>query len=359
MPPSIPCRWLLSPIVVLVLAVGLLAACGRASPSPIGRTSAPTHSPTIPAVVTSTPRPATATLAPTPTQPRPAVLLVAPDKADPNLAADVKAVLQELAAASGIELRVQTGLSAGDLKPEVKVVVALPPDPGLAQLAAGAPQVQFAGVGLDGVGASANLSLVGSQGSLASQQAFVAGYISAIVTPDWRVGVLSLAGDPLGERAAQAFLNGASFFCGLCKPAYPPFVTYPTAASAASPQDWNAAADALLAKAVQTVYVFPGLATPELYAYLVKANVQLIGGGTPPDDARASWIATIHASAGEGLRQLWPDLVAGKGGRTLPMALTLADTSAGFLPGARQRLVQEVLQNLLAGQINPDQVPEP
>lgn len=346
--------------ITIALAAGLLAACQSTPPTPSAHTETPTAAVTQALPASPTSPPATATpLAATPTQPKPSALLVIPAEADPALAEEVKGALQELAAASGYELKLQAKLAAGDLKPGLKVVVSLPPDPGLSQLAASSPQIQFAGVGLSGVQPSANLSVIGSQGSDESQQAFLAGYIAAIVTPDWRVGVLSLNGDPQGEKASEAFQNGARFFCGLCKPAYPPFVSYPTAAAMENPQDWRPAADALLALSVETAYVFPGASSPDLLNYLAKAKVRLLGGLTPPDAVRSGWVATIRFSPVEALRKAWPAWVAGQGSQALPAALTLADISTEALPAGRQRIVQQVLSELASGAIAPNLVPEP
>ena len=209
----------------------------------------------------------------------------------------------------------------------------------------------------------------------AGQQAFLAGYIAAITTPDWRVGILSLAEDAQAEQSQAAFKNGARYFCGLCKPFYPPFNSYPTAASAQK-ADWQTAADVLLNQSVETIYVFPGASDPALLDYLAKANVMLIGrlppGNNPANDAGndsqngaqntpagLKWVATIRIDAALPLRQIWPELLAGHGGQKASASITLSDLSPSFLSAARQRLVREVQDGLASGQINPATVPEP
>jgi hypothetical protein len=258
-----------------------------------------------------------------------------------------------------MELQIQDHLSAADLSPGIRVVAAMAPDPGLPSLAAGAPQVQFLAIGIPGLQPGPNLSLITAPETFASQQAFLAGYITALATPDWRAGILSLRDASDGEKATEAFTNGARFFCGLCKPAYPPFVNYPAAAAADSPLDWRPAADALLALSVKTVYIFPGASSPDLLDYLAKARVRLIGGQAPPETIQSLWIATIRFSAAGVLRKAWPELVAGHGNQNLVLALVLEDISSGALPAARQRLVQEILDNLTSGKIAPGLVPEP
>ncbi len=190
----------------------------------------------------------------------------------------------------------------------------------------------------------------------------MAGYIAAILTFDWRVGILT-QGDTDGEKLVQdAFTNGVLFFCGLCRPAHPPYLAYPQAFAIASPDDetsWRAAADNLLQQSVTTAYISPASSSPALLTYLYQAKVNLIGSLAPTDDLRSQWIATILPDPASALEQLWPDLINGKGEAQLPMPIVLADTSSGLLDAARLRLVDATLDDLVNGRIQPNLVPEP
>jgi hypothetical protein len=346
-------------VLVSLIWTILGGACTSALPSPtIQATITAIRTETAPPPASSQPpvlATATATTA-TPLPEKDRILLVIPEKTDPILANQVKSTLQELAAEARIGMVEQPGLAAADLKPAVRMVFYLTPGADLAQLAAGAPRIQFVALGSQEIQPTPNLSMVGLKGNIIDQQAFLAGYIAAITTPDWRVGILSLGGDPVAEKAQAAFLNGARYFCGLCKPFYPPFNSYPTAASVQK-DDWQAAADALLKQSVETVYIYPGASSPALLAYLAKGKVQLIGGLPVNDTEKMNWSATINFDAAPPLRQIWPDLLAGKGGKQIPINITLSEVSASLLPAARQRLVQDIINGLASGQINPAVVP--
>jgi hypothetical protein len=335
----------------------LLAACTRTSAITPAATSLKTPPPSKTAQ-------ATVTLAPLPTTTviKPAAILFVPDQADPYQVSVVQTALTELAANSGLDLRMKKTLAAGDLDAAVKVVLALQADPGLAGLAKDAPNVQFVAIGIPGLQAGPNLSLIGPEGFRPDQQAFMAGYVAAILTFDWRVGVLSPSETDGGKLVQDAFSNGVRFFCGLCRPAHPPYLAYPMAFSIASPGDqssWRSSADNLLQGAVKTVYVSPASSSPDLLAYLYQAKVDLIGGQAPTDDLRSQWIATILPDPTSALKQLWPDLIAGKGEFQIPMPIVLADTSSGLLNAARLRLVDAALEDLVNGRIQPNPVTEP
>jgi hypothetical protein len=112
-------------------------------------------------------------------------------------------------------------ISTADLPGDgLQLIVALPPDPGLAALIAAAPETQFLAVNIPGLEPAPNLSQIQAQGVRPDQSAFLAGYLAAAITQDWRAGVISLAGD---ATARLGFTNGVYYFCGLCRPAYPPF----------------------------------------------------------------------------------------------------------------------------------------
>jgi hypothetical protein len=287
------------------------------------------------------------------------ILLVAPSGADADINASLQSTLTELAKPAGIPVESRSSLATSDLDGSVRLVVVLPPFSGLSDLASQAPQIQFVAVGISGLSTAANLTVIGNTGFVPDQQAFLAGYIAAIMTPDWRVGVLAVD-SPDGQLVGSAFENGARFFCGLCKPMFPPYYLNQEiahAAAAADGQAWKAAADLLIARSVQTVYIDPGFHSAELLQYFADAKLDLLGGTAPSEALTPQWVATIRPDPSSALRQLWNDLLAGKGGQQLAMPLLVTDTQSGLLSAARLRLVQETLDDLANGSINPDSLP--
>jgi hypothetical protein len=108
---------------------------------------------------------------------------------------------------------------------------------------------------------------------------------------------------------------------------------------------------------VQTVYIDPGFHSAELLQYFADAKLDLLGGTAPSAALLPQWVATVRPDPSSALRQVWNDLLAGKGGQQLVMPLAVNDTQSGLLSTARMRLVQETLDNLVDGSINPDNLP--
>lgn len=336
----------MSGIVFCIFCLALAACSSPArSTSPAGEEPAPT-SPAATIGPTETPAP-TAT-------PQPRAVFLAPEGSNPNQTAALQALLAGLAADSGLRFETLKTLSPAELTPQVRVVVALPPDPGLAALAAAAPQTQFLAIDLPGIEPAENLAPVSAL-ARPDQQGFLAGYLASLVTPDWRVAVISPAAVPAGRANRQGFLNGTVFYCGLCRPAYPPFVQYPVSAelaSGASPADQQAAADSLLAQGVKTVYVAPGAGDESLLRYLAGQGVNLIGSSAPPADLGDHWIATITADLEASLRQAWNQALNGQPVSEASLPLAITDQNETLFSIGRQRLAEQIRDELAAGLID-------
>ncbi|MBN2548750.1 MAG: hypothetical protein JXB15_06320 [Anaerolineales bacterium] len=301
------------------------------------------------------PTPTSIASSPTPTLPPARAILLAPPGADASLVQTLQAELTDLSAQAGLLFERREQVTAAELGPQVQILVALPPDTGLAELAAASPQTQFLAVGIGGLQAAQNLSLVAAQGERPDRQGFLAGYLATVITDDWRVGVISLADNPAGRAARQAFTNGVIFYCGLCRPVYPPFYEYPLYVEipgGASQADQQAAADILINSAVKTVYVVPGAGDENLLAYLASLGINIIGGMTPPDVAKGQWVASIQVDILDAVRQVWMEILDGKGGLSREASLHLADINPALLSPGRQRLVETILAELTADYID-------
>lgn len=335
-------------LVLVGILLVLLSACSTAPPRT--PTDVPATEPVLQTpVISPTPEPTDI-----PTQQPARAILWAPDGADSALAAVLEERLSALAGQAGLEFEVLSDLTAQDLDPNLRVVLALSPAPGLGELAGAAPATQFVVLGESDLQPSANLSLV-SASVQPDQQGFLAGFLAAVLTPDWRVGVISQEGMDSAQAARQGFINGVVYYCGLCRPAYPPYVQYPLAAelpAGASQAEQQAAADSLLSQGVKTVYVASGAADEFLLEYLGKSGAVLIGGAAPPDAVQGQWIASIQADLLAGVEAIWPQLVAGQGGHSQEAPLLLTDRNENLFSPGRQRLVDEFLADLIGGYID-------
>jgi hypothetical protein len=340
---------------IIICLFGLvLAACGSPAvetPLVVGAETATTTA------VTAGP---TETPAPTAT-PRPRALLFAPAGADAQQVVALTELLGELAAQAGLDFESLPALAPAELDPGLRVVVALAPDPGVAGLAAAAPQTTFLAVGISGLAPAGNLLSIDPAGARADQQGFLAGYLAAVVTPDWRVGVISVVDNPSGQAHRQGFLNGVQFYCGLCRPAYPPFVQYPLAGdltSSASEAEQIAAADALIAQGVTTIYLAPGAGSTALLEYLAGQGIHLIGSAPPPAGLAEHWIATLSADWLEAVRQAWEQALGGQLAAAPELPLAIEDVNESLLSVGRQRVVEQIRDELAAGWIDTGVNPE-
>jgi hypothetical protein len=296
----------------------------------------------------------------------PLVILVLPADMSQEQYDQYQTLVYDLAQANGMRFQVLNTLTLGDLAligPSLKVVIALPPDPGLAALTAAAPGVQFLAVGIPDLPAVPNLSTIGANGIPIDQQAFLAGYIAGMVAPEWKVGILYQKDTPGGTAARDAFTNGFTFYCGSCRnPLFPqPAGIYPVTVpipTDAKPGEYTAYADLLIRNVVKVAYVYPEIATPELLDYITQSTDMLVISETLPDEnARAHWVVSIRPDLISSIKNIFPDLVAGRGGQIIPTPLFLADVNPDLFSKGKLRLAQDVLAGLQNGTIGTGVTP--
>ena len=336
------------PLILLVLVL-LLSACNNQPQLTV--TVALTQPPTVEDPTVSEP-----TNIPTAT---PVVLLDAdlvlwaPESVDPTLAEQLEKELSAYADTNGHTLALTTSLSTAQLGPNVRVVVSLASPDEVESLASVLPQVQFLALNAPDLVPTENLSLVITGEPSRDQLSFLAGYILALGTPDFRVGVLSQAGTAEGQTTRDAFVTGVRFYCGLCNARFAPVEYYPFTAEVsdpANPADWQAAVDALLAKSVTSIFVQPELSTPELIAYLNSKNITLIGiEGQPNLESIQSLIGVL--SSGIEIEPALGRLLLGESVGVVKAGIELKQVNRDLFSDGRVILFERIKQDLLDGYI--------
>ncbi|MBI5934176.1 MAG: hypothetical protein HY867_10745 [Chloroflexi bacterium] len=336
-----PSKTILIPLLLLALVLG---ACGNPE------TPVPTETPTL-----------VPTIAPTATQSSPLALLVLPADLDATQSNRYQTAVYELAQAAGYRFQVRNTLTAADLDPSVKIVVVLPPDPGLLALAASAPQAQFLAVNIPGITPAGNVSVIGQQ-SRPDLVGFLFGYISAMITTeyDYRIGMVAPQGDPNAQVAFAAFKNGMIYYCGSCPKTlyyfdiYGNDIQYPQLVEIPADEKkelYPAYGNLLVEKKVAMAYVYPTIATPELTNAIGVNGITGIGDVTP-NPRPLYWTASLQPDVVKAIQAAWPDLLAGRGGLTFNPPFALIDVDPNLLTPGKQQLVEQVLADLLAGRIN-------
>ncbi len=332
------------PIILLLVLAILLAACSPAETPAATSTPQPTDTPVIPPTLTATP---TVLL----------VILVLPADLDVETSNLYQKTVYDLAQSAGFRFQVRNTLTPADLaEPGLQVLIALPPDPGpgIMTLAAAAPQVQFLAINIPGVTAGGNVSVLGGN-SQSEVAAFLAGYTAALITDDYRTGMMIPKDNADALRALNAYANGKTFHCGTCRPFYylpwsfPQYVEIPAEEDKAN---YDAYADILMLQyKVRTIYLYSDIAIPELYEYIGTTGVYMIGT-ISPDPRPAGWVMTIQPDVIKAIQNAWPQLIAGQGGITVQSPLGLSDIDPSLLSPGKQRLVRQVLDDLQAGRID-------
>ena len=326
----------------VVLAL-MLNACGA------------TNEPTA----TNAPLP-TDTLAPlapeqTTTPVTPLAILVIPATLDPETSNLYQKTVYDLSQASGLRFQVRNGLTPADLEPGLQIVIALAPDPGIAGLAAAAPKVQFLAINIPDLTPAGNISVLGgnSQSNIA---AFLAGYTAALITDDYRIGMMMPRDNADAIGAFNAYVNGMRFYCGTCRPiyfyswAFPQYIDIP---AEEDPNNYDAYSDILMLQyKVRTIYLYPDIATQDLATYIGTTGALMIGTQTP-EQLPAGWVMTIQPDVVKAIQNAWPQLLSGQGGATVQSPLGLSDIDPSLLSPGKQRLVEQTLQELQAGLIAP------
>ena len=294
----------------------------------------------------------------TPTSSSPLAILVIPSDMPKKESDLYQAAINDLAVASGLRFQVRNSLTATDFEfePNLKIVVAFPPDPGLSQLAADAPQVQFLAVTIPDLEAAVNLSVVGAQGTPIENQAFLAGYIASMLSQDFRVGIINQKDTPTAALASAAFFNGMTFYCGLCNPKFPPWYEYPVHSDIPSdvPQSqYRFYADPLKNYQADYAYVLPALADIDLLDALAQYDINIISESMPADRLASNWVVSIQPEVIPAIQSIWLDLMEGRSGQDLLLPLFLADVNPNLLSTGKQADVQQVLDRLQRGEIDP------
>jgi hypothetical protein len=327
---------------IFILLIVSLSACSPAAETEVPPTPAPTETPLLPPTPTNAPA-------------TPLAILVLPEDMDPETSDLYQTTVYDLAQASGMRFQVRNSMTAADLEPGLKIVIALLTDPGLSELAATAPDVQFLAIGIPGIEAGGNISILGNN-SQAEVVGFLAGYTAAMLTDDYRIGMLMPRDSNEAIRMLNSFNNGRTYFCGLCRTYFILPWSFPQYLEISAEEDVNnydAYADILILQyKVGTILIHPDIHTQDLVDYIGTTGVYMIGTVTP-EQQPAGWVMTIQPDTIQAIQIAWSQLLVGQGGLTVQSPLGLSDIDPGILTPGKQRLVQQILDELQAGLIAP------
>lgn len=342
-------------ILGILLMVGLMIGMIGCAPAVSEETQPPMETD----VETQTPTGTPILHEATPTETLSKVILVLGDGVDPFIATNTQETLEVLVSDESLTLDVVNTLSPEMVSANVKMVVGVGPNLDLNNLATNSPDKAFVAINNPNATPTKNLAVIGDPVVEQAQQAFMAGYLAALISSDYKVGALVPADMDGSDLILESFVNGARFFCGICQPKHPPYNAFPrweTLALENTNSGFQPPIDTLVSSGVEVLYLPEPLNSPDVLTYLDDQGVNVVGD-SKPDIVRNNWVGTITINPGSVLVDLWPELMMGPVNVQIPAPIILIDTEAGLVSEGRFRLYEEMLADLEAGLISPQTTP--
>jgi hypothetical protein len=330
----------------MFLFVLLFSACSSNAETQLPQTQEP--SPTTIVLPTDTPTPLA-----------PVGVFLTPDGSDPALAEELNTLIGSYLREEGLRYQVLNSLVEDDFdREDYRIVVVLSPYPDLAVLAEDHPDTKFLAVGFNDIEPGSNLSVLQSGGEAFDVQGFIAGYIAAMITTDWRVGALSLQDNEDALAAREGFQVGVKYYCGLCNPKYAPmginyiypkFIDLPVDATE---EQVNANLDFLVDRAVNTFYIAPGVGTQNIYRTLVGYQKWIIGSGSDfQEEYKDYWVVSLEYDLVTSLQEVWLNFISAETGFVEAPPLQLTDINYDLISEGKVNLVYQILEDVSSGYI--------
>jgi hypothetical protein len=187
---------------------------------------------------------------------------------------------------------------------------------------------------------------------------FIAGYFSALITNDWRVGGLLPTTLYQNTAADQVFKNGVIFLCGRCSPTFGPIVNFPITATLSTPEDLERTMQAygeITNSRMNSLFIPSDYLYDDLITILKQNNVTIISDSELGSD-QADW---IDYAVTDNLPELFIDIIS-KTSQNDDIELIQVDYSIfsrsnNVSPG-KLTFITEMIENLRSGFISPYQI---
>lgn len=302
----------------------------------------------------STPTPEIPTLTPTPeftptaTQAPERIVLFDPSA---QASVEVTTVISDFAQTNSLVFETWTEVTS-DLA-GVKIMVVFSGLDNLAEVAASNPQTQFITTAQN-TAAAANISTLSAN---PVHLAFMAGYLAAMTSEDWRAG--ALVSDPANLGLADAFTRGGEYLCGRCTPKYGPILFYPVTYNTGGANDvgnWVTQAQTMWKDTyANSVYIDAAADYPEVLDIFTD---KVLYSNNPGSANLARYAAILGGDVTSTLQTALPELLAGTGGKTYNARVgLLVINNPAVVTEAKQARFNETAQLLADSLINPLRVP--
>ncbi len=192
-----------------------------------------------------------------------------------------------------------------------------------------------------------------------AKQIFIAGFLAALITDDWRVGGL-LPDEQLKNTAASTvFKNGVLYLCGRCTPVYGPIVNFPVTAILSSPEDTERTMQAfgeISSNRLNSVFI-PGNYLYDDLVILLRQNEVTIFSDTNFESANSDW---VDYSVTNNLSEIIIGILtedANQAGINESMSVEYSiQSNSKEISLGRANFLQEMIDNLQSGLISPYEI---
>ena len=188
---------------------------------------------------------------------------------------------------------------------------------------------------------------------------FIAGYLSAMISNDWRVGGLLPTIKYQNTGADMVFQNGVVYLCGRCAPTFGPIVDFPITTLLSNPEDNDATLQAygeISTNKINTLYIPSAYLFDDLVILLKQSGVTIVSDAKPSVD-QSDWVDYAIA---DNLSGLIMDAISEpdqqEGLVTIPVEFSVYAASKELSPG-KSNFITSMIENLQAGFISPYQIP--
>lgn len=188
---------------------------------------------------------------------------------------------------------------------------------------------------------------------------FIAGYLSAVISNDWRVGGLLPVLDYNGTGADKVFQNGVEFMCGRCSPTYGPIVNFPVTANLSTPEDNDRTLQAfgeISTNKINTLFLPSDYLFDDLVILLRQSDVTIISD-TGADQNQSDWIDyAIIDNLSDLILESISEPEQNEITKIIPVNYSINSYSAELSPG-KNEFISKMMSSLQSGFISPYQVP--
>lgn len=322
--------------VLIIMLTVPLAACTN------GGNAASTETGVVPAEVQNTEVPATATPQPS------AYVLVGPEQHVLIAIEQLVEFIAERASTDGVLF--EHALTAEEVSRDlsIRIIVWIDQPEEATRWAGENPEAQVVAIPGPAESSLPNLLSIG-QGALDSGPiAFLSGYASAVLAPDWRTAIIADTAAE-GNGMGAAFYQGSTFYCGLCRPERPPYEDYPLVLpiDPEAPAAWEGALDTLRLAGVDVLYLQGRHANEANLAAITDQGMMAITSTEIAGEGNLALILRYDAVLP--LQQRWNAVLAGPIGGVEPLPFLLQPGGEDLVSTGRLNFIQQTGEDLTQG----------